>query len=207
MIKPYTLYYIYDPMCAWCYGFGKCWQTIKNNLDKKVTLHYLVGGLAPDNDEPMPESIRQGIQQAWISVAQATGVDFNKEFWQVNTPRRSTYPACRACLVAREFGVEVKMIQAIQQAYYQDAKNPSNEDVLLACALEIGLDKNHFLTRLKSEDIQQKLTLDLKKARGMGGNSFPSLLLDNGSNITKITIDYNSAKPTLNQINQLLESP
>jgi putative protein-disulfide isomerase len=55
-------------------------------------------------------------------------------------PRRSTYAACRAVIAARRQnpGYEEKMILAIQQAYYLEARNPADSHTLIELASEIG---------------------------------------------------------------------
>ncbi len=72
-------------------------------------------------------TLQQKIQQTWRRIEQTVpNMKFNYDFWMINTPVRSTYPACRAVLAARQQGAdfEDKMIGAIQTAYYQKAKNP-----------------------------------------------------------------------------------
>ncbi|GAM76629.1 thioredoxin [Vibrio ishigakensis] len=53
--------------------------------------------LAPDSDEPMPMEMRAAIESYWERISGLLGTEFNHDFWRNNTPRRSTYPACRAC--------------------------------------------------------------------------------------------------------------
>ena len=48
------LYYLHDPMCSWCWGYRPTWLKLKAALPHYVQVEYLLGGLAPDNDEPMP---------------------------------------------------------------------------------------------------------------------------------------------------------
>lgn len=53
-----TLYYIHDPMCSWCWGFTPIWQKIRAQLPADLPVVYLLGGLAPDSDDPMPQSMQ-----------------------------------------------------------------------------------------------------------------------------------------------------
>ena len=52
--KP-KLYYVYDPMCSWCWGYKPIWKEISEAISDEVEIIYVVGGLAPDSDVPMPE--------------------------------------------------------------------------------------------------------------------------------------------------------
>ncbi len=40
-----TLYYVHDPMCAWCWGYKPVWAQIEAALSERVEIVYLVGGL------------------------------------------------------------------------------------------------------------------------------------------------------------------
>ena len=122
-----TLIYCYDPMCSWCWGFRPTWSKLQKALqglidEEKLSIQPMLGGLAMDSDAPMPNEMRAKLQATWQNIHQQLGTEFNFDFWQTNEPRRSTYPACRACYVARDFGLEEEMYHAIQQAYYLDAK-------------------------------------------------------------------------------------
>ena len=120
------LLYIMDPMCSWCWAFAPIFKQLKQELPKDLEIYTLLGGLAPDSDSPMPEAMRQKIEQTWRYIEEKTDTQFNYQFWTDNTPRRSTYPACRAVIAAGNHSDELgdQMIQAIQHAYYLEAKKP-----------------------------------------------------------------------------------
>jgi len=128
-----TLYYIHDPMCSWCWGFRNVWLQVQEQLKGQLEIHSVLGGLAADSDQAMPESMQHHIRNNWRRIQQTIpGTEFNYEFWDVCKPRRSTYPACRAVIAAGMQSVSCKneMVLAIQTAYYINAKNPSDDPVL-----------------------------------------------------------------------------
>lgn len=197
-----TLYYVHDPMCSWCYAFRPVWQQIQAQLPESLRVRYVLGGLAADSDQPMPEATQRFIQQQWRKIeATVPDVHFNYDFWERCQPRRSTYPACRAVLLAREqgFDKEVAMIEVIQTAYYQLAQNPSDTEVLCWLAENIWLDVYDFAARLHSEETQAALKQDILLARSMGGDSFPSLFLQRSGDESFLPIphSYTDAQVTL----------
>jgi putative protein-disulfide isomerase len=199
-----TVYYVHDPMCSWCWGYRKTWENIRAALPNTVLVVNVVGGLAPDSDEPMPEEQQTLIASYWQQVADKTGASFNFDFWKNCQPRRSTYPACRAVLAAKKQGGEQAMIDAIQHAYYLRSLNPSDHNTLVLLATELELDADLFRADLTSEHIQCELEENLALRRSIGAHSFPSLvLMHNGSGIA-LTIDYNSSGSTLEEIDRLL---
>ena len=198
-----TLFYIHDPMCSWCWGFSHTWNKVKNSLPSEINVQYILGGLAPDSSEVMPNEMREYIQMNWHKIEQKIpGVSFNYTFWDSCTPKRSTYPACRAVIAVKNQNsdLEQTMVKLIQQAYYLDAKNPSEDDVLISLAKTLDLDIKQFTQDLNSEPTQQLLSNDIALMQSMGVSSFPSLVLQTTNRIKSITIDYNNPKLILNQI-------
>ena len=198
-----TLFYIHDPMCSWCWGFSHTWNKVKNSLPSEINVQYVLGGLAPDSSEVMPNKMREYIQMNWHKIEQKIpGVSFNYTFWDSCTPKRSTYPACRAVIAVKNQNSELEqtMVKLIQQAYYLDAKNPSEDDVLISLAKTLDLDIKQFTQDLNSEPTQQLLSNDIALMQSMGVSSFPSLVLQTTNRIKSITIDYNNPKLILNQI-------
>ena len=48
-----TGYLIVDPMCSWCWGFRPVWDELQATLPDEVAVVELMGGLAPDTEQPM----------------------------------------------------------------------------------------------------------------------------------------------------------
>jgi putative protein-disulfide isomerase len=203
-----TLLYVHDPMCSWCYAFRPTWEAIVAGLPAEVSVRRLVGGLAPDTDQPMPVMLRDKLQATWRRIQEVVpGTEFNFAFWSVGQPRRATYPACRAVLVAARHGghrMEEAMIRAIQDAYYRQGRNPSEIATLVALAGEIGLDPARFAADLAAPATQEALERALSEARARGADSFPTLLWLDGRQAAWVRHDYRDAHVVLDQVKALL---
>ena len=176
---------------------------LQQQLPANIRVQYVLGGLAPDSDQPMPPETRAYVQDQWRKITQTVpSTLFNFAFWEQCQPRRSTYPACRAVLLARQQGQdrETAMIHALQDAYYQQARNLSDPDTLHALAQQIGLDTNAFASALDAETTQQALLAEIRFARSIGGNSFPSLFLQQDGVIHPIPHHYTDAANMLRVI-------
>jgi len=198
------LYHVYDPMCSWCWGYRPTLTKLLPALSKIVPVQFVLGGLAPDTDQPMPTAMQSQISRVWYQIEAMLDTEFNHSFWKINSPKRSTYPACRAIIAARRFDAEQEMVQAIQHAYYLQAMNPSNDDVLLSLAVDIGLPANEFQHDFLATTTQQDLLKEIAFARSIGGNSFPSWILKKDDDLHHIPIDYRSADATLATIEGLM---
>lgn len=196
--------YVMDPMCSWCWAFSPVTAQLKSNFPH-IPWQYVMGGLAPDSDQPMPAEMQEKIQAIWQHIEASTGSTFNHAFWQQNTPRRSTYPACRAVISSEALrsGSSADMVLAIQQAYYQHAQNPSDNEVLIALADKLGLDKNAFAQRLDSADTEQQLQQHLQQSMALGAQGFPSLFINVGDQITPLSYGYTNADAITARLHKL----
>ena len=174
-----TIYYVVDPMCSWCWGFAPVWRDFVSEIPESATVVDLMGGLAPDNEVPMDSAMRQYVQDAWGAVKARTGAEFNFEFWDKCEPKRSTYSACRAVIAAGEqaSGARSLMYDAIQRAYFLEARNPSDAEMLERVAGEIGLDQKQFTEDLASDHVNRILHLELESVAKLGVSGFPTIVV------------------------------
>lgn len=195
--------YVMDPMCSWCWAFSPVIDQLRDNYPD-VPLDTIMGGLAPDSDEPMPQDLQQMISATWHRIEEQTGARFNHQFWQNCAPRRSTYPACRAVISAEQLQADssTTMISAIQRAYYLQAKNPSDADTLIQLAEDIGLKRSSFTEQLYSQETEQILQKHLALAAQIGAHGFPSLYVATPNNrLIPISLGYSD----WSQVQQNLE--
>ncbi len=196
--------YVHDPMCSWCWGHRPVWEQFEAELAAHVAVEYRVGGLAPDNDEPMPAAQQAAISGYWIKIHQLLGVPFNMDFWTENEPRRSTYPACRAVIAARWQGAELPMMKALQRAYYLRALNPSNKGVHSQLAAELFLDVGQFEQDLSSEALETAFQEELAFSRSLPINGFPSMVLIHHGQAHSFSLNYQDYREALAEVLQIL---
>lgn len=197
------LIYVLDPMCSWCWAFRPQLQQFLSR-HPELELDLILGGLAPDSDQPMPTAQRHQIEQIWHQIAEQTGAEFNYEFWQKNTPRRSTYPACRAVIAAdRLANKATEMVDAIQQAYYLRAMNPSDSSTLIQLAGELGISEGDFAEALAGEDVENQFKQDLSRARSMGISGFPALIVEIKGAYHALALGYTQCAKIEQRLSQL----
>ena len=190
-------------MCSWCWAFKPTWDSVTSAVLGKVKVDYILGGLAPDSNQPMPIETREYVKGNWKRIqGMIPDTRFNYDFWTSCEPRRSTYPACRAVICAKEQNPDFEnlMIYGIQKSYYLEAQNPSNDDVLIDIAENLGLDIDKFKLDLKSSQVNKILLNEIKLARSMDMNSMPSLVLQINGALKRINIDYLDANYIIKQI-------
>ena len=195
-----TLVYVHDPMCSWCWGYRPTLERLRRQLPGTIAWQNWLGGLAPDSDQPMPDATKQMVMGHWRRIQAELGTQFNFDFWTRCAPRRSTWPACRAVIAAARQQAEEAMIDAIQNAYYLRALDPSDQPVLLGLADELRLDTGQFASDLANPATHAELQRQVAQARTWGVRSFPSLLLLAGESVMPLPLDYHDESTTLSAI-------
>ena len=92
------------------------------------------------------------------------------------------------------------MINAIQNAYYLQAQNPSEPATLIQLAISIGLDQQQFIQDLNSSTTQKQLESDINLSKSLQSRGFPALIFSKNNVNYIINIDYNNSKAILEQI-------
>jgi len=177
-------------MCSWCWGYRPTWLLLQRKLESIVQINTRVGGLAEDSNVTMPKDMQGFLQQTWRKISAELGTQFNFDFWSQCQPKRSTYPSCRAVIIARKYQKEQAMCFAIQEAYYLQAKNPSEVNTLIKIADSIGLDADLFAQQITSDELNQQLDNEINEVRSMPIQGFPSLVLAIDEELFPIRLDY-----------------
>ena len=198
-----TLYFYHDPMCSWCWAYRPTSDELFASLPDRIHRVNILGGLAPDTDDPMPQTQQVAIAGYWRRIHTMLGTEFNFEFWDRCEPRRSTYPACRAVIAAGRQHREEYMVDAIQRAYYIRALNPSDLSTLQLLAGELGLDTERFTTDIQSSALDAELLKQVRFAARSPISGFPSLVLEVDNQLHEVRLDYQHAGATLQHIDEL----
>ena len=201
-----TVYYIHDPMCSWCWAFRPVLLQLRDKLPDDITWQNVLGGLAPDNDEPMPVQTREMVQGHWRKIQSMLGTEFNFDFWTQCQPRRDTYKASRAVVAASWQQAEDAMIAAIQEAYYLRAMNPSEPDTLTELAAELGLDISRFARDFSAAKTDIEFRRQLQLRAELYVRSFPSLVLEHNSRRSLVKHDYHDYHVPLTQIRTIMNN-
>ncbi len=168
-----------DPMCSWCWGFDPVIESLLEELEDRVKISLLLGGLRSKGDQAWDDAFKKHLADHWKSVEAKTAQPFNTELLKRSDFDYDTEPACRAVVTVREIdeNKQFSYFKALQKAFYLNAEDITLEQTLARIAEEEGIDKESFLRRFGSQTIKDKTEADRYKARSMGANVFPSLVL------------------------------
>ncbi|MDC1207846.1 DsbA family protein [Litorivicinus sp.] len=200
------LIYVHDPMCSWCYGFRPTWSEVKSQLPEGLPVVSLLGGLASDTDIPMPEEMVEHLKGTWSRIAEICGVRFNHDYWdQEPAPPRTTYISCRAVISAERLaGRGDAFCERIQNAYYQEALNVWQPEVLCDLAEEFGFRRDAFEEILNSDEVKTVHIEQQQLAARLQVEGYPSLILIHKEDGFPISVRHGDAATMIRDINDLL---
>lgn len=122
-----------DPMCSWCYGFGKEMELLLERRPE-ASLQIILGGLRAGATDVLDDAGKQFRLHHWVRVEEASGLPFNREGLLARQGFvYDTEPICRAVVAARILRPEanlLKVFRAFQHAFYVDALDTTDGVVL-----------------------------------------------------------------------------
>ena len=188
-----------DPMCSWCYGFGKEMELLLQRRPGD-SLKIVLGGLRAGATDVLDDAGKQFRLHHWAKVEEASGLPFNREGLLARTGFvYDTEPVCRAVVTARILRPEadmLKVFRAFQRAFYVDALDTTDGAVLAdvgsRALAEAGypVSADDFVETWKKRSTIEEAAADFATARAMGVTSFPTLFLNKEGKLRKVGAGY-----------------
>lgn len=207
------LVYIGDPMCSWCYGFGKELAALTRQ-HPELPLQIIVGGLRVGGTEVLDQAGKQFRLAHWARVGAASGLPFNREGLMARENFiYDTEPICRAVVTARIIAPQADLLQvfrALQAGFYVDAADTTDAHILAALGAKAlaeaghGIDAAAFLAVWQAGTTIAATRDDFAIARHLGVRSFPALLLERDGLLEFIGSGYAAADELERLLQQLL---
>ena len=122
----------------------------------------------------MTKEQTQGMLQQITERGKAVGITFNQE----KSIPVNTFQAHRLIHFAQENGLASQMEEALFKAYFTNAKNIGNLEVLAELAVSIGLDKNETLEYLVSDKGADAVRADITEAQKLSVGGVPFFVID-----------------------------
>jgi putative protein-disulfide isomerase len=208
-----NLIFVADPMCSWCYGFGKELTQLTGTFPE-LPLQIVVGGVRAGDTEVMSEDMRQFRLSHWARVEKLSGLVFNrKAFLALKDFVYDTEPVCRAFVTARKLAPsmnQLNLFRRLQDAFYVDGKDTTDGEVLASVAAE-ALTQAGFPTAAQAflDTWNQAATVaetraDFVKARQWGVSSFPQLLLETNGQLHSVAPGYTAFADLIGNLESVL---
>ncbi|WP_042261677.1 DsbA family protein [Paraburkholderia heleia] len=181
------LVYVGDPMCSWCYGFGKELSALVDRVPD-LNLEIVVGGIRAGATDVLDATGKRFRLQHWQRVEALSGLPFNREAFAAREGFvYDTEPVCRAVVAARRFvsgEALLSVFRTLQNGFYAQGRDTTNGRVLseiAANALDavgVQVSADEFYHAWTGAETKEETQRDFARARALGVASFPTLLLE-----------------------------
>lgn len=107
-------------------------------------------------------------------LALEAGVSFNLP----NAVAANTRDAHRLIKLAAKQGKDSFVLQKLSKAYFEEAKDYSDVELLVSIGKEAGLEENEIRRMLDSDDYLYEIKQDMQEAANLGFDTVPTFLMD-----------------------------
>jgi predicted DsbA family dithiol-disulfide isomerase len=180
-----------DIMCPYCY-IGKIhYEKALQQFDHadEVELEWKAFQLNPNlpdkgNGYPVKEYLtktagypEESVNQMFEGIkrlADSAGVSFNLP----NAVAANTRDAHRLIKLAAEKGKDSFVLQKLSKAYFEEARDYSDLELLVSIGKEAGLEEGSIRRMLDSDDYLYEIKQDMQEAANLGFDTVPTFLVD-----------------------------
>jgi putative protein-disulfide isomerase len=196
-----TLRYIYDALCAWCYGIDPHIRAVERRPDIDIVLHG--GGLYP-LPAPFPSPRAGGVgnflaeaRQRHPQITKDTGMPISDRFQSAfrgmgKSANVSSRPSIAAVLAAEKLqGDGLGMLRELQRSFFARAEPILDKNSVSAIASRQGLRRNVFAKEydaVMQHDVEQHIQETRELLESVGAEGYPTLILDDGVKKTLIEL-------------------
>ncbi|ANB76488.1 protein-disulfide isomerase [Paraburkholderia phytofirmans OLGA172] len=215
MKQKLILHYIYDPFCGWCYGLAPVIDVAVALNGVEVVAH---GGgmLTGENAQMMSPEWREFVRPHEHRISAISGQVFGEAYsdgaqFDYSILLDSSLPTA-AMLAAEEVaGAGLRMLKALQIAYYVKGRPIAMREEIPRVAAELGLDASAFAEALDRAvaRLDKHFSESLILLAQLDSAGFPTLALEKDGVMRKLHVGQFLGKPDAFRamLTKELESP
>ena len=176
------IFYFYDALCGWCYGFSPVIRRLHRHFGQAIDFQVFSGGMVRgDRVGPIGE-MAPYIRDACQKVEERTGITFGEPFLKQldgGNAIFSSLPPAIALLVFRRERPEdtVPFAADLQAAIYRDGMPPTRVQAYGPLVEPFGLDGEAFVEAMTREEHLRAAKQEFEECARLGISGFPTLIL------------------------------
>lgn len=180
------IYYCYDALCGWCYGFSPV-ITEFHARHPGIPVRVVSGGMITGPRIGPIGEVASYIKQAYKVVEERCGVTFGQGFLRGILDEGSavftSVPAAVAMVILQERYPERALDYAaeLQKAIYYDGIEPLDAAAYADRAADFGLDREDFVKKMSDPAYLTKAQQDFQLSQRFGVTGFPTLVYEDGA--------------------------
>ncbi len=212
-MKKHTIYYVYDALCGWCYGFSPVIQELQENFGEEYDFKVLSGGMVTGSRVGPIGQVAGYISEAYQVVEEKTGVKFGEDFLETLEEGTAIFdsepPALAMALFRNQLPEkQVEFAGRLQEAIYKEGLQPAEWETYAKCAADFGLNGTEFAEKMQHPKLKELVAAEWETVSGWGIQGFPSLILHTGEKAFRLArgfVDYATLEGILKQTETALK--
>jgi len=153
------LSYYTDPACPWSWALEPALRRLMNEFGDSLQITYLMCGMAREFGDPVK------LIEESLAAAEQSGMPVDARLW-IESPPRSSHPACIAVKAAAEQGEPAAYLRRLREGFLCRRRKLDSAEALLDEARATGgLDLERFRIDLRSHAVLEAFGADLDRAR------------------------------------------
>ena len=176
-----TIFYVFDPMCGWCFGFSGVIKQAAKDYQNHFEFVAISGGMVVGEREGPIGDFADYILGAYKRVEETAGVKFGEPYLdqlKTKTLYSSSVVPSIALAVFREFlpTKTVEFAGSLQEALFEQGKDLREDSVYLEMIKPYGINPQLFLERLHLASYKEKAFAGFQQSANFGVQGFPAIL-------------------------------
>lgn len=181
--KQFKLYYFFDALCGWCYGFSPVLKQLHEKWKEEISFEVFSGGMVTGSQIGPIGEVAPYIKDAYKEVEQRTKIQFGKNFFQELDHGQLTFsslePAYAIVVAKKQFPEKhVAFASAIQEAIYFHGKSPTNEATYAELVKAFGEDEQKFSDSFQKEDTRHEAEKEFALTQKFSVRGFPTVIVE-----------------------------
>lgn len=174
--------YVYDPMCGWCFGFGKVMGDFHKEFKDSFEFDVVSGGMVVGDREGPIGDFADYILGAYKRVEEYSGMKYGQPYLdqlKTKTLWSSSVKPSIALETFKAFNTKdvVAFSHAIQLAYFVDGKDLRDEEVYKKLIKPYGINEAEFIKKLNSEEMRKQTSEWFQTTANWGVTGYPMVIL------------------------------
>lgn len=179
------VFYVYDALCGWCFGFKDNILRLHQEYGRRVEFEVLSGNMVPIENKHHISKMASYIAGAYHRVEELSGCKFGTGYLHhILHPEKSDLELCSelpgiALSVMKSFNPAQSFdyAAALQNALMVDGKDLNKDETYFDLAKSFSLDSDLFLKRLHDEAFRDIAHAEFAMVKQLGITGFPCVLV------------------------------
>lgn len=185
-MKKGTIFYFYDALCGWCYGFSPVMMEVYEKYKDEYDFQVISGGMVTGDRVGPIGQVAPYIKDGYKQVEERSGVKFSeaflKDILEEGTTEFTSIPTAVALSVFKRYKPteQVAFAARLQKAIYHDAIQPMDTAAYGKLAEEFGINGDEFIAHMQDKKIVEQSFEEFNACKEIGVNGFPTVAVDKG---------------------------